>query len=382
MKKIISILLCALMLVSALCVPVFAEETDNVIEFTDSVYEFSKDKGELGEEKNYIIKSGCTFVVPAQRTLNVPYSSTLTVEEGAHLVVNGQLNAVGDVAIYGKMTGLNVSGQENITCYVEFPDLTASNIKLDDKINVCYYLGKTNDPYGDVGVAIADYVLVDDTGIISEETGNYLPVPYNTYMYVRVLIEENGSEDKYDDKLFPVKCNNVVIPFNQNACPILVTAGSEISFDPWVNDSTYYNTYTIILPEGDGYTVYGRNGELGEVTLKYGQAFSFRVELEEDYNQSVYQVYVYNGNGWTDLTKEELLEGIAPAVPDAEGYYTIANITGNHSIYVEGVISNEMLDMFSQVFNIFRQIWEAITKIFNALFGEGGSLDGIFGGLL
>ncbi len=384
MKKFISILLCVLMLVSAMSVMAFAESAD-VVEFGNadgsvSQYVFEKEAPEWTNGKSYIIRSGCTFVVPSGRVLNVPYNSSLTVEKGAHLVINGQLNAVDEVHVYGKLTGDNITGQENINCYVEFADLTAPSINLGDKIDVVYYLSNANDAYGDIAVEIEDYLPISDDGINTVNNSKYLPVKYNTYLYVRVLIQEQGNEDRYDDKLFPVKCNGVVIPFSQNACPILVTTGSEITYGSWVNDSTYYNTYTVTLPEGEGYTVYGRNSEIGEVTLKHGQAFSFRVELEEDFNKSAYQVYVFNGNGWTDLEKAELLDGIAPAVPDAEGYYTITNITGNYSVYVEGVIPNQMLDIISQVFNIFRQIWEAISDIFTELFGEGG-VAGLFGDL-
>ncbi|MBE6813622.1 MAG: hypothetical protein E7523_12190 [Ruminococcaceae bacterium] len=383
MKKIISILLCALILVSALSLTAFAETERGLVSFGNEdgssfVYEFSKTEPEWTGDTDYIIRSGCTFVVPTNRVLNVPYTSSLTVEEGAHLVVNGQLNAVDEVHIYGKLTGDNVTGQENIKCYVQFPDLTDANINLGDKIDICYYLSESNDSYGDVGVDIEKYLPISDDGINTVNHTRYLPVLYNTYLYVRVKIQEEGTQDKYDDKLFPVKCNGVVVKFDQNACPILVTTGSEISYGSWVNDATYYNTYTISLPEGTGYTVYGRNGEIGEVTLKYGQAFSFRVELEQDYDKSAYQVYVFNGTGWTDLEKAELLDGIAPAVPDSEGYFTITNITGNHSVFVEGVLQNKMLDIFEQIFTIFRQIWEAITEIFNELFGEGG-LNGLFG---
>lgn len=386
MKKFISILLCALLLAGAMSsMTVFAEETGrNTVYFgnedgTATVYEFSKTEPSWVEYTDYVIRSGCTFVVRPDRVLNVPYTSSLVVEEGAHLVVNGQLNAVDEVKIKGKLTGSNITGQENIKCYVKFADLTSTAIDLGDKIDVSYFISENHDdPYGDVGVELEKYTILPDTGINGLTHDNYLPVPYNTYLYVRVLIHEQGTEDRFDDKLFPVKCNNVIVPFSQNACPVLITSGSEITYGSWINDSTYYNTYTITLPEGDGYTVYGRNGEIGEVTLKHGQSFSFRIELEEEYNQSAYEVYVYNGNNWTDLNKDEILAGIAPAIPDSEGYFTIANITGNHTVYVQGVMSNQMLDIIGQVFNIFRQIWGAIVEIFNTLFGEGG-LGNLFG---
>ncbi len=386
MKKFISVLLCALMLAGAMSTIAFAETAD-VVEFGNadgsvSQYVFEKTEAEWVNGKSYIIRSGCTFVVPSGRVLNVPYNSSLTVEKGAHLVVNGQLNAVDEVHVYGKMTGENVTGQENVTCYVEFADLTASNVNLADKIDIRVYLSNENDAYGDVEVELDEYLAIADDGVNPINNSKYLPVKYNTYLYVRVLIQEQGNEDRFDDKLFPVKCNGVVIPFSQNACPILVTTGSEITYSSWVNDSTYYNSYTISLPAIDsvGYTVYGRNSEVGEVVVKHGQSFSFRVELEEEYNKSAYQVYVFAGNGWTDLEKEELLEGISPAVADSEGYFTITNITSNHTVYVQGVMENEMLDLFSTIFNIFRQIWEAISEIFTELFGEGG-IAGLLGGL-
>lgn len=379
MKKLLSVLLCTMLLVCSLSFTAFAETyTFGNDDGSASEFLFDLEQPEWTNNNEYVIKAGCTFVVPSGRVLNVPVNSTLIVEEGAHLVVNGQLNAVGDVHIYGKLTGNNITGQENILCYIAFPDLSADTVKLDQKITVKYYLSGNDDYYGDVNVPLDSYLTVASDGIVPGRNSNLLPVPYNTYLYVRILINEATGEDRYDDKLFPVKCNGVVVPFAQNACPVLVTTGGEISYGSWVSDSTYYNTYTIVLPEGEGYTVYGRNGEYGTITLKYGQSFSFRVELEEEYDQSAYQVYVYNGTGWTNLEKDDLLAGIEPAVPDAEGYYTINSITGDYSIFVEGVISNQVLDIFGQVFNILRQVWEAVVEIFNELFGEGG-LSGLFG---
>lgn len=368
MKKLVSILLCALMLVSSLTLTAFAENI--VYGDSDDELAYSLPADEVWESGNtYVVKSGSTFVVPSGRTLNVPLNSTLTVEEGAHFVVNGQLNVSGEMFVYGKLTGTNITGAGNIQCEVRFPALADPNNNLADKISVAYYLSKTADQYGDVNVAISDYTLV-------KTDGEKVLVPYNTYIYVRVLISEAPGEDRYDDTLYPVFHNSSRVGFAQNACPILVTTAGDISYGSWKKDNTYYNSYTIELPEGEGYTVYGRNGEYGTITLKHGQSFSFRVELEEDYDQSAVQIYVYNGSGWTSLEKDELLAGIKPAVPDAEGYYTINSITGDYSIFVEGVMPNEVMDIFAQIFNIFQQIWKAIMDIFETI-GLGDMLAGL-----
>lgn len=388
MKKIISILLCVMMLVGSLTIASALELP--TIEFgnsdgSTSEYVYDKQSTPWVQDTNYVIKSGCTFVIKAGAILNVPYGSSLTVEKGAHLVANGQLNAIDKVVIEGKLSGNNITGQDNISCAVEFPSLADPLVNLDGKIAVKYYVDE--DYYGDVGdpeEEEAPEVHPLDKYKPIAATGETIYVPYGYYLFVNIHINEaidkNGKEeDRYDDKLFTVLCNNVILPFEQNACPTQVKSGSEISYGSWVSDSTYYNTYTITLPEGEGYTVVGRRGEMGEVTLKYGNSFSFRVELEEDYNQSPYEVYVYDGYGWTDLDKESILAGITPAVPDAEGYYSISNIKGDYSIFVEGVVSNDMLDIMQTIFNIFKQIFEAITSIFNQLFGGTGD---ILGGLV
>lgn len=370
MKKFISILLCALLLVSSFAFSAsaanptvaFGNEDGTPVEIG---YGTDPDDATVNPDwvsnRDYVIRKGCTFVIPSGRTLNVPLNSTLTVENGATFVVNGQLNVSGEMFVYGKLQGTNITGAGSIKCEIRFPSLADANNKLDDKLSVCYYVNapeKADDSYGDINIPIEEYIAVPSDGA-------EVMVDYNYFIYVRVLIKEAPGEDRYDDKLYPVFHNSTRMPFKQNACPIQVTTSGDISYGSWKLDNTYYNSYKIILPEGEGYTVYGRNGEWGEVTLKYGQSFSFRVELEEDFDQSAYVVYVYNGSGWTNLEKDDLLAGIEPAVPDAEGYYTINSVTGEYSIFVEGVMSNEILDIFAQIFNIFRQIWEALSEILN-----------------
>lgn len=371
MKKFISVLLCALMLVSCLSLTAFAE---NII-YGDSDDElmYQCPENEIWESGNsYVIKAGSTFVVPSGKTLNVPLNSTLTVEEGAHFVVNGQLNVAGEMFVYGKLTGTNITGTGNVKCEVRFPSIADENSNLDEHIEVRYFIG-TEDDYSDINIDIQkDYTAVYDDG-------QKIMVDYNKYIFIRVILKEAAGEDRFDDKLYPVFHNGTKVTFVQNACPVLVTTSGDISYGSWPQDeSRLYNTYTVTLPEGEGYTVYGRNGEYGKVTLKYGQSFSFRIELEEEFDQSAYEVYVYNGSGWTNLEKDDLLEGIEPAVPDAEGYYTINKITGDYTIYVQGVMSNEILGIFEQVFTILKQVWEAVMNVFQELFGSG-IFDGLFG---
>ena len=377
MKKVISILLCALLLVSSLAFSASADETKTLVQFgnadgTPMQIAYDASMSDWTNKTEYVILPGCTFVIPSGRLLNVAFDSSLVVMEGATLQVNGQLNVTGEMNVYGTLRGENIVGTGPINCQVRFPSIEQNNLDLDSKIKVHYYLSGNDDMYGDIAAKPENYKTV-------LSYGEDIMVPYNTYIFVRIEIRENGDEDKYNDALYPLYHNSTRVQFAQNACPILVTTAGDISYGSWKEDSTYYNTYTITLPEGTGYTVYGRNGELGEVTVKHGQSFSFRVELEEEYNQSAYEVYVFNGNGWTDLDKDEMLEnGIKPAVADANGFYTISGVKGNYSIFVEGVVTNEMLDIMSTIFNLFRQIWETIAQVFAELFGEGG-LGSIFG---
>ena len=370
MKKFISILLCTMLLVGSLCATAYAAEPGNTITYGgNGTLEYALPATEEWQSYNtYIIESGCTFVIPSGRTLNVPLNATLKVMNGAHLVVNGQLNVSGEMEVYGKLSGTNITGTGSKKCEVRFPNLEANSNVLNSVIEVGYYCNNNNpsDYYGDVGTDITTYTRV-------ASTGQSIMVEYNQYLFIHVYIKEAVGVDKFDDKLYPVFYNNTRVPFAQNACPVLITTSGDVSYGDWRDDGReFYNTYTITLPEGEGYTVYGRNGEYGEITLKWGDAFSFRVELEEEFNKSDYVVYVYNGNGWTNLEKDALLAGIEPAKPDAEGYYTIPSITGNHSIFVEGVLSNEVLDIFGQVFSILKQVWEAIVGIFNELMSMFG----------
>lgn len=360
MKKTCSIILAILMLIS--CIPVFASAATEV--HFDLSRQFTAEDL-LVSGTDYFIDSGVTMVVPSGLTLNVPLSSTLTVSDGASLIVNGQLNVAGDVVVDGRLGGSKITGTGDIVCKIEFPNLDDPNINLASKISVKYFISDTSDYYSDINVDLNTYTSVPSTG-----TNVY--VDYDRYIYVRVIIAEAVGEDRYDDKLYPVYSNGTRVDFAQNACPIAVTTSNKISYGVWRTDDTYYNRYRVILPEGEGYTVYGRNGEYGEITLKYGQRFSFFVELEEEYNQSDYWVYVYNGTGWTNLDKDAILAGIEPAVPDSEGYFNINSITGDYTVIVEGVVSNKVLNIFAQVFDILKGVFEAIVEVFNeirAMFG-------------
>ncbi len=322
---------------------------------------------------NYTLKTGNVLTIAPDVTAVLPLNSTLVIETGATLRIYGELVVQGQLRIDGLVEG---SGSEKIRvdktmgsalAAVRFPSLASQG--LNGRIDVSYGVSATGDPYSDLQEGFK-FESVNDTG----ET---VYVPLNQYIYVKAAIKEpEPAYDKFDDSLMKVYVNNVPQNYGQGSYCFKVVSSSNLSYSPWTSDYDFLSTFEVLLQSGEGYTVYGREGEQsapGEtVKLKYGQTFAFKVELDPEYDMSVYEVYIYNGYGWTNLDPSQDLADIEPAKPDEYGYYTIENVKGPHTIYVAGVVANETLLMVGNILDMVKNVFEMISAFFAeilALFG-------------
>ncbi len=380
MKKALSVILCAVMLLC--CIP-FAVNAASTVEFTTNG-KFTA-SNQLESKVEYIIKAGVTMEVPSDMTLYIPSGATLRVQESAKLNVLGQIVVLDGGSfftegfVYGA-SNISINGNATAKAAVRFPALDKQGGHIGEdgnaKIKVSWWSSKNGNIYEDQQVDMdAVFEPVD-------EAGATIWADLNQYFYVRAqIIEPELGIDKYDDSLLNVYFNGVGVPFTQGTHHTLLTTSGSITYSKF-SENDLLNTFNIYLPTGEGYTVYGREGEQsadGEtVKLKYGQSFSFKVEIDPEYDMSTYEVYIYNGYGWTDLDTETLLKDIAPAKPDDYGYYHIDKIQGEHTIYVVGVVKNETLLMVGDILSMVKNVFEMITAFFQeiaALFGIslGGS---------
>ncbi|MBQ3537627.1 MAG: hypothetical protein IJA39_03515 [Clostridia bacterium] len=365
MKKTLAIVLSVLMLV---CMVPFASAA------TVHTFEASADftrSDELVSGDTYVIPSGVTMTVPTGITLYVPTGAILRVEEGAKLNVLGNIIVLdgGQLFVEGFINGasnIEVNGTGTALAEIRFPSL--AKLDLADKIEVSYGSSENGNIYEDLdGTVKFEKVSVG---------GSSAYAPLNQYIYIKAsIIEPDLTYDKFDDSLMNVYFNGVGVPYTQGSHHTMLTTSGDITYSKWGkgDDSKFLNTFNIYLPTGEGYTVYGREGEQsadGEtVKLKYGQSFSFKVEIDPEYDMSAYEVYVYNGYGWTNLDTTELLKDIAPAEPDEYGYYHIDQIKGEHTIYVVGVVKNETLLMVGDILDMIRNVFEMIAGFFAELMG-------------
>lgn len=369
MKKTLAVVLSVIMLLC--CIPFAANAAETIIFKASANFESSN---QLVSGNTYIIgdasaDSGITMNVPNDLTLYVPANTTLRVSENSKLNVYGSIIVLngGTLVVEGFL-----NGAANIKCdeggvaktQIRFPSLESCG--LTNRIEVSYAYSTQGNIYEDLEGSLV-YMGVSDSG---EE----VEVPLNQYIYINAhIIEPDLTYDKFDDSLMTVYFNGVGLPYSQGSSHTRVTTSGDISYAKMddSNLSDFLNTFNIYLPTGEGYTVYGREGEQsadGEtVKLKYGQSFSFKVEIDPEYDMSAYEVYVYNGYGWTDLDTSTLLKDIAPAVPDEYGYYHIDEIKGEHTIYVVGVVKNETLLMVGDILDMVRNVFEMITAFFQEI---------------
>lgn len=373
MKKTLSVVLAVIMVLC--CFPFAAFADGNVVYDTSAQFTSSN---QLESNTTYTIKSGTTMTVPSDLTLYIPTGATIIVEEGAKLVVNGYITMLdgGYLYVYGKLVGGgHIGGPGEAYCEYRFPSLASQGLTKTDgtsRVEISYAVSENGNAYEDLADSLK-FTAIPDNG------GNVM-VALNQYIYIKAhIIEPDESVDKFDDSLLNVYAEGVGVNYLQGSHIMQVASSADVTYGTWTTDNDFLSTFKIYLPTGTGYTVYGRNGEQSAftdktVTLKYGQSFSFKVEIEDEYDMSQYEVYIYNGYGWTGYDTTELLKDIAPAEPDEYGYYNIDCVKGDTTIYVIGVVKNETITLIGDILSMIRSIFETIKEFFSQLFGSIGNI--------
>ena len=365
MKKTIAILLTVIM--AFMFVPFIAYAEDTVTLTQDNM----PANYYLVSYTEYTIPSGTTVTIPYDATLHVVNSCKLTVAEGATLRIlgdaivheGGQLIVDGIVENADKITNNGIAQAK-----VVFPSL--ESVGLNGKIEVSYAVSFSGSAYDDIQEGALSYTPVS-------ADGEDIYMPLNEYLYIIAhIIEPVAGRDKFDDALMKVRLNGVEIPYTQGNHHTLLTVGGAITYSQWTSDNDFLNTYRIDLPNKEGYTVYGREGEVGStdttVYLKYGKPFAFRVELDDAYSKSPYEVYIVRGYGWTNMDTSTILADLEPAKPDADGFYTIPSVESDYTVFVIGIVANETTEKVSGIFEQVKSIFDMIRKFFAqflAMFG-------------
>lgn len=430
MKKVLSLFLAVIFAVGILPVAALAADGDYV-EITAATYADTSSVA-LGGNQNYKIVSGETVVIEEDQTWTVSEGCSLFVygklEIKGKLIVNGYVSGVGnegevtakcwyDGGVYKNCTiinGKNICGNElNRKRYfaeIHMPEqpLTGgfSESGGAPKLKVTYYCsttGSAND-YLREGVSFIDVYTSTDYNAAT----SMLKVPLNQYLFLHFDFLINGEvAKKYDGNRMAIKFNNVPCESAQGVCahyvdvsgaveyfPKALVNTTDASFNVW-KDSYFARQERIYIPSGTGYSVYGINGEASAVDqtvrLNYGDEFKFRVNIDSDYSDSVYQVYLVEGYQWDERnhqgTMEELLDevyiddqGISHhfvwrfdplenganqnVYVDSYGVYHISSVENEYTIVVKDVVSNEALSVSANVMDTIRNLINAIKQFF------------------
>lgn len=391
MKKVLCVILAAVMLASCLPFTVFA--FDDTIVF-DTNADFSSSH-QLASNVEYIIPEHVTMTVPAGLTLYIPSSTKLTVNNGGKLKVLGNIlmEDFSQLYAYGEIeNGTRIKkdeGADHAIAMVQFrfPDLNSDAVKLADKITVSFHYDGMNEQ--------------EDPKVVPVGGGEFF-MPLNQEIQINAHILEDferdpskPERDKFDDRLLNVSFNTNLIGYVTGSkagtgyFSIVATSGGDIFYANWTNDSDFLTTKRIVLPSGEGYECLPRfpdqvqKTEDGAIVVKYGDPFSFYVDVDEAYDMSNYEVYIYNGYGWLNLkTDPEDPESLSftniAAQPDDYGYFNIAEVTGDITISVRGIIKNStinlignLLETFKNIFNMLKEFFEGLKELFGGLKTEG-----------
>lgn len=368
MKKTLSVLLAVIMLFSGVSLFAFAEDSEIALndETIDSAFTYA-----LPSSQKYVVKEGTTFTVPADKNLIVSIGTTLTVEEGASLVINGRVTVQehASLKVAGRVTNaarITAENPEDAVAQVRFPSL--QSVGLSSKVYISYAFGYT-------GGATDDLKGLEWTQLSQTEAVSVW-APLNQYFYVRAHIiepddiSEFDETGKYDDAKFNVYLGDVEMPYTQDQHSIKLLFSGDISYSDWPSDDAFIAERKISLRSGNGYTVYARDGRTnaneGTVYVKYGEPFSFRVEVDEEYSvsESAMQVYVVGGYTFLEFDQGASLGESLRVYPDKDGYYNIPEVKGDYSVIVLGLVKNDTVQRVSNIFEMVKNIFEMIAKFF------------------
>ncbi len=366
MKKTLAVILSVVMLVCCIPFSVSAATEPQSVVWNENVT--ISETNILESHHNYTLQSGYTLTVNSDTTLRIPKDCTVTIKDKATLFCNGSIVVEGSLIIDGIINGGNSSQIYVLTggsakAAVRFPDLRS--LGLEKRITVSYGITESGNAYEDQQ---EDFVWNK-----LETVGGTFYCPINQTVHVKAeIIEDEPPFDKYDDSKMTVFVNGIAAPYGQGSVNFAVTSSVNISYRAWNKDDDFLRTFNVHLPTGEGYAVYGREGEqstIGEtVKLKYGQSFAFRVELDPEYDMSAYEVYIYDGYGWLSLDpSNQDLSGIVPAKPDKYGYYVIDSVKGELQIQVKGVVKNETILLVGNILDMVKNIFDMIAGFFQEI---------------
>lgn len=364
MKKVISLLLSVIMLFGMLAVTAAAHTFEQSAKFITS--------SDIPAGETCNIPEGITMTVPSDVTLYIPAGSKLIVQDGGVLNVLGTVVVLagGELKVEGTILhGTNVSVEQGTnakaTAVIRFP---AVNKYISDALEA--------DGFGVTVKAIYEYDGTGTKTTTDVTAGTSVEAELGSVINIEAKITEPEAGKKYyDNKYFTIYEKGVALTYVNGVCPLTVTGSTDITYVKAQSKADFYRDCKIYLPSGTGYQVTGRNGEVtedGTVLVKCGTTFSFTLGLDEDYDRSNINVYVYNGYGYINITSPidgTMMADLEPLQPDADGYYTIEIEAGSteKTILVDGVISNSTISTATGVMDTVRYILDMITSFFKKI---------------
>lgn len=335
-RKLISVILIAVMLISSIPFIVLADTITNDID-TDTTIS-------LDDE----IPEGAV----------VTLTKTLVINEGASLTVRGELKIGngGSVIVYGE---LNIYGK--ITMMGGSPPETRANGVIRNAVTL---------PGSVPGQYTVFRMIYDPILMYYEEEEVGAQTTYLIEAGDEFAFKVNMVQPQHDPVTFPVKANGITV-YNEAGYfkvlgivdPIVFTFG-----DPQIK------VFRIRLPKAEGYIVAARgmagvpDSEVTDVVeLKYGEDLEFTLRINENYDKSKnIKVYVND----------------VEVTADAYGYYRVPGIgtdgKSSYEINVMGVVSNQMTDTLKAVIDLFKSLYEAFQGIFEAFREIFSGFGGIF----
>ena len=368
MKKVISLALAALMLICALPVCAFAAAP---VDYTaNGEFLFS-------DSLNATVKEGVTMTIPDGVDMTVNSGETFTIEKGATLIVLGTLEVCKGAVMEIKGTlaypeRITVLGTANV--YFTFAN-TGATLLGSHLSSVFAGYSKSGSVYADVADADSDAVCWSENLI----SGGTFAAPLNSYVYIKPSFRQpnvagyadaSAMPKTYDSEKLKVYRDGMLTECKQGVRIIKADTASAITYSDWT-DSAYLYDYKFLVPTGSGYTVHGANGEnsaYGAILIPAGTDFRFRVEIDKEYDQAVYSVYVYEGYTYDNETGEDkVANGDAILLTAEDGFYTIPAVYSDYSIYVAGVVSNDTIKTASSVLDLLRNFINTIKAFFENL---------------
>ncbi len=163
------------------------------------------------------------------------------------------------------------------------------------------------------------------------------------------------EEVAYGDSLVNVPSIPNKIGYNHTSPHWDIADFSSIVSDMTVNAVYTANTYMISFPDSDLFSI--NAGEL-ENPVKYGENYSFSIDIAEGYMKSVYF---------------KVTDGGVLMLPDENGIYTIESVASVHDISITGIVNSVSTDDI-YIDGIYNKTYYAIGDkfVFNAV---GAGLD-------